>query len=98
MIIELLQAATTPQTTVPQTTAISWSVIESIVKTAIIPFCIFIINEQRNTNKRIDLFREEFISIKAILVGADGKNGLRSRIRRMEQKMFNEPHDDEEAS
>ncbi len=93
--MELIQAITTTQ---PQATVISWEVVKTIVQVLVIPFCVYLVNELKNTNKRIDDFRQEFGEIKAILIGVGGKNGLRSRIRRIERKLYDESPDDEEDS
>jgi hypothetical protein len=55
-------------------------VVFKIVEIAFIPFFWYVVNSLAALNRKVD--RAE-----TILIGADGKNGLRSRIIRLERKL-----------
>jgi hypothetical protein len=52
----------------------------SLVEIIAIPLGAYVINKINQSSSKID-------RIEAILIGVDGKNGLRSRIRRLEVKV-----------
>ena len=68
--------------------------IMSLIELIIIPIVIYIVNKLNQsakslveTNVKIQEISTKGGRIEAILIGVDGKNGLRSRIRRLEDKM-----------
>jgi hypothetical protein len=68
-----------------------WSLVDSIVKVIIIPFAVYVI-------KSLQSLTQELRDLKVVLIGIDGKNGLRSRIIRTERKLEGKGmHDDEDS-
>ena len=67
----------------------SFEAIKDIVQILVIPFCVYIVKEIATISQKLD-------KVETVLIGVDGKNGLRSRHRRLEIKvdeiMFTQKH------
>ena len=60
----------------------TWDVIKTIIEIAIIPLGAWIVNTLR-------MALEELRTLRTVLIGVDGKNGMRSRLRRLERRVEN---------
>ena len=60
----------------------TWEVIKSVIEIAVIPLGAWIVNNLR-------LALEELRTLRTVLIGVDGKNGMRSRLRRLERRVEN---------
>lgn len=58
----------------------TWELIKTVVEVAVIPFSLWIVNTLR-------LALEELRTLRTVLIGVDGKNGMRSRLRRLEKRV-----------
>lgn len=58
----------------------SWDIALKFLEILLVPFVAYVIRALSNIN-------EELRTLRTVLIGADGKNGLRSRFRRMENKV-----------
>ena len=58
----------------------AWDIIKTVIEIAVIPFGAWIINNLR-------LALEELKTLRTVLIGVDGKNGMRSRLRRLERRV-----------
>lgn len=58
----------------------TWEIIKTVIEIAVIPFGAWIVNNLR-------LALEELRTLRTVLIGVDGKNGMRSRLRRLERKV-----------
>lgn len=63
-----------------QTQNPTWDIIKTVIEVAIIPLGIWIVNSLR-------LALEELHTLRTVLIGVDGKNGMRSRLRRLERRV-----------
>jgi hypothetical protein len=60
----------------------TWDIIKTVIEIAIIPLGAWIVNNLR-------LALEELRTLRTVLIGVDGKNGMRSRLRRLERRVEN---------
>jgi hypothetical protein len=60
----------------------TWEVVKTAIEVAVIPFSLWIVNTLR-------LALEELRTLRTVLIGVDGKNGMRSRLRRLERRVEN---------
>lgn len=58
----------------------TWDIIKTVIEIAVIPFGAWIVNNLR-------LALEELRTLRTVLIGVDGKNGMRSRFRRLEKRV-----------
>lgn len=58
----------------------TWEVVKTVIEVAVIPFGLWIVNTLR-------LALEELRTLRTVLIGVDGKNGMRSRLRRLERRV-----------
>lgn len=58
----------------------TWDIIKTVIEIAVIPFGAWIVNNLR-------LALEELRTLRTVLIGVDGKNGMRSRLRRLERRV-----------
>jgi|688.fasta_scaffold11762_17 hypothetical protein len=58
----------------------TWEVVKTIIEVAVIPVGMWIVNTLR-------LALEELRTLRTVLIGVDGKNGMRSRLRRLERRV-----------
>ncbi len=58
----------------------SWHNLFKIVEILIVPFALYII-------KTLTSIQREVSDLKTVLIGIDGKNGIRSRVIRMERRV-----------
>ena len=58
--------------------SIDFDAIVKVVELAIIPYCAWVV-------KTLNEVRSECRSLKEALIGMDGKNGIRSRVEKIEQ-------------
>lgn len=59
-----------------------YAIVKDVIQILIIPFCIYVVTSLRKVEKKVD-------TVNQTLVGQDGKNGLLSRVRRLEKLMEN---------
>lgn len=60
----------------------TWEIVKTAIEVAVIPFSLWIVNTLR-------LALEELRTLRTVLIGVDGKNGMRSRLRRLERRVEN---------
>lgn len=60
----------------------TWEVIKTVIEIAVLPLGAWIVNNLR-------LALEELRTLRTVLIGVDGKNGMRSRLRRLERRVEN---------
>lgn len=58
----------------------TWEIIKTVIEVAVVPFGLWIVNTLR-------LALEELKTLRTVLIGVDGKNGMRSRLRRLERRV-----------
>lgn len=58
----------------------TWEIAKTVIEVAVIPFSLWIVNTLR-------LALEELRTLRTVLIGVDGKNGMRSRLRRLERRV-----------
>jgi len=58
----------------------TWEVVKTVIEVAVVPFGLWIVNTLR-------LALEELRTLRTVLIGVDGKNGMRSRLRRLERRV-----------
>lgn len=58
----------------------TWEIVKTVIEVAVIPFSLWIVNTLR-------LALEELRTLRTVLIGVDGKNGMRSRLRRLERRV-----------
>lgn len=58
----------------------TWEIVKTVIEIAVIPFSLWIVNTLR-------LALEELRTLRTVLIGVDGKNGMRSRLRRLERRV-----------
>lgn len=58
----------------------SWNQLLKIVEILIIPFGAYVI-------KTLAAIQKEIVELKTVLIGVDGRNGIRSRVIRVERKV-----------
>jgi hypothetical protein len=64
--------------TTPETP--TWDIIKTVIEIAIVPLGAWIVNTLR-------MALEELRTLRTVLIGVDGKNGMRSRLRRLERRV-----------
>lgn len=60
-----------------------------LVELLILPFAYYLIKRLDNMAAAIEKSNSTSNELKTILIGADGKNGIRSRVMRLEKKVSN---------
>lgn len=66
----------------------TWEIIIKIFEVALLPFALWVV-------RTLNAMLVEIKELRVVLIGVDGKNGLRSRVRRIEKKLTGS-HDDED--
>ena len=61
-----------------------WEQLVKLVEVLIIPFSVWLV-------KTLAAIQKETTELKTVLIGVDGKNGIRSRVIRIERKLENLP-------
>lgn len=65
----------------------AFQIIFELIKLAVLPAIWYVTSELKSLNRTLDSLKQDTQKVETILIGADGKNGLRSRIRRLEIKV-----------
>lgn len=58
----------------------AWELAKTVIEVAVIPFGLW-------TAKTLHLALQELRTLRTVLIGVDGKNGMRSRLRRLEKRV-----------
>jgi len=58
----------------------TWELLKTVIEVAVIPFGLW-------TVKTLHLALQELRTLRTVLIGVDGKNGMRSRLRRLEKRV-----------
>lgn len=58
-----------------------------IVETILVPGIVYLGTRINNVDRKIDGVRSKVDKVDTVLIGPDGRNGIRSRIRRLESKV-----------
>lgn len=58
----------------------TWELLKTVIEVAVIPFGLW-------TAKTLHLALQELRTLRTVLIGVDGKNGMRSRLRRLEKRV-----------
>ena len=63
-----------------------WDVLIKTVELLVLPFCVYVL-------RTLSILQAEVRSVKEALIGIDGKNGIRSRVERIERRFYHETDD-----
>lgn len=58
-----------------------------VVELLVLPFAWYIVNSLKDLSKRLDEVATEARELKVVLIGVDGRNGMRSRFSRVERRV-----------
>lgn len=61
-------------------TSDTWGQLLKLVEILVVPFALYVV-------KTLTTIQKEVSDLKTVLIGIDGKNGIRSRVIRMERKV-----------